>query len=358
MNAKLRGWVGRFLKAEAYATAGDPGPVVLRRLNNAEYTYTLRDLTGVPLNPAREFPADGAAGEGFTNTGNALVMSPALLGKYLDAAKDVASHAVLLRDGVRFSTHTTRRDWTDEALHEIRALYARFADADGKLPLSKYLAATLEERGALADGSKSLASVAEARHLNARYLTFLWTVLNDQQPSPVLDSLRVRWRGEAGRRRRARQRNRAMATGALEISKRRPHETVGRARQSGVDPPGRPLQIPRNGHRRRRHRNARDQRRGRWPRTRRRRLANPRLVAAGRPDLPLRDVREHLRDALVRRDLVFQTAAHGLDAVAAAIDGQSDRAALAETYDVDPEILKSWLDYLGVGRVQPFSSIC
>ncbi len=165
-RAKLRGWVGRFLKAEAYATAGDPGPVVLRRLNNAEYTYTLRDLTGVPLNPAREFPADGAAGEGFTNTGNALVMSPALLGKYLDAAKDVASHAVLLRDGVRFSTHTTRRDWTDEALHEIRALYARFADADGKLPLSKYLAATLEERGALADGSKSLASVAEARHLN------------------------------------------------------------------------------------------------------------------------------------------------------------------------------------------------
>ena len=34
-----------------------------------------------PLDPAREFPADGAAGEGFTNTGNALVMSPALVTK-------------------------------------------------------------------------------------------------------------------------------------------------------------------------------------------------------------------------------------------------------------------------------------
>ena len=55
-------------------------PVVLRRLSNTEYTYTLRDLTGVAsLEPAREFPIDGAAGEGFTNTGNALVMSPALL---------------------------------------------------------------------------------------------------------------------------------------------------------------------------------------------------------------------------------------------------------------------------------------
>ncbi|MDP7276469.1 MAG: DUF1587 domain-containing protein, partial [Planctomycetaceae bacterium] len=61
----LRGWVERYLHAEALANAGDPGPVVLRRLNNAEYTYTVRDLTGVPLDPAREFPSEGAAGEGF-----------------------------------------------------------------------------------------------------------------------------------------------------------------------------------------------------------------------------------------------------------------------------------------------------
>ena len=95
--------------------AGDPGPVVLRRLSNAEYTFTMRDLTGLPtLDPAREFPVDGAAGEGFTNTGQALVMSPALITKYLDAAKEIASHAVLLPDGIRFSSKTTRRDWTEE----------------------------------------------------------------------------------------------------------------------------------------------------------------------------------------------------------------------------------------------------
>jgi hypothetical protein len=84
---RLRDWVGRFLKAEAKRRAGDPGPVVLRRLSNAQYTFVLRDLTGVgSLDPAREFPVDGAAGEGFTNTGSGLVMSPALLAKYLDAA--------------------------------------------------------------------------------------------------------------------------------------------------------------------------------------------------------------------------------------------------------------------------------
>ena len=63
---QLRGWVERYLHAEAHASAGDPGPVVLRRLSNAQYTYTVRDLTGLgDLAPAREFPADGAAGEGF-----------------------------------------------------------------------------------------------------------------------------------------------------------------------------------------------------------------------------------------------------------------------------------------------------
>ena len=98
---QLVGWVRTTLHEIALASAGDPGPVVLRRLSNREYTYTLRDLTGiVSLDPAREFPVDGAAGEGFTNVGSALVMSPALLTKYLDAAKEVAQHAVMLPDGV------------------------------------------------------------------------------------------------------------------------------------------------------------------------------------------------------------------------------------------------------------------
>src|SRR5439155_9986478 len=110
---------------------GDPGPVVLRRLSNAQYTYTIRDLTGVDLNPAREFPADSAAGEGFTSTGSALVMSPALLSKYLEAGKEVTRHAVLLPDGIRFSPSTTRSDWTNEALARIRALYREHADSGG-----------------------------------------------------------------------------------------------------------------------------------------------------------------------------------------------------------------------------------
>ena len=212
----LRAWVERYLHAEALANAGDPGPVVLRRLNNAEYTYTIRDLTRVALDPVREFPADNAAGEGFTNTGDALVMSPALSRKYFDAGKKIARHLVLLPDGFRFSPHATRRGWTDEILAEIRKFYAQFANSvdlgtglavgyinghvdtrlgkAGRLPLEKYFAALLAERDALTRGGKTIGAVARARGLNGRYLGKLWSSLSGSDPSLLLDALRARWR--------------------------------------------------------------------------------------------------------------------------------------------------------------------
>ncbi len=80
---KILLFLKRILREEAEKFSGDPGPVVLRRLNNAEYTNSIRDLTGITtLDPAKEFPVDGAAGEGFTNAGNALSMTPAMLTKY------------------------------------------------------------------------------------------------------------------------------------------------------------------------------------------------------------------------------------------------------------------------------------
>ena len=165
-------WIKTALDAAAQARAGDPGPVVLRRLSNAEYTYTIRDLTGVgSLDPAKEFPTDSASGEGFMNVGNSLVMSPSLVTKYLDAAKDIAAHAMLLPDGIAFSPSTSQRDWTEEKMAAIRAFYAQFTEKGGGsavnlqgikfdtkdggiLPLEKYLAATLMERGAIKSKKK------------------------------------------------------------------------------------------------------------------------------------------------------------------------------------------------------------
>ncbi|MDP7206524.1 MAG: DUF1587 domain-containing protein, partial [Pirellulaceae bacterium] len=206
-------WVREMLDAEARARAGDPGPIVLRRLNNAEYNYTIRDLTGVPtLSPTREFPVDGAAGEGFTNAGSAQVMSPALVSKYLDAGKDVADHAVLVPGGIHFSPWTSRRDQTDTLITRIRDFYRPFgSDSEGgdvprsgnpgdpvegaRFSVAPYLSALLQERKGLEEGSVSLVQLAEKHDLNGRYLATLYEQLtvSPDIPSPVLDQLRARW---------------------------------------------------------------------------------------------------------------------------------------------------------------------
>lgn len=198
---QLTDWVRGTLDQIALANAGDPGPVVLRRLSNMEYTYTLRDLTGIEsLDPAREFPVDGAAGEGFTNAGAALVMSPALLTKYLDAAKEIANHAVFTPHGMRWSASTSAQDWTDEALARIRAIYAKHTTTgqsaqtvaqgikletgtgSGRLPLAKYLDALQGHRSA--DG------------LSPKYLHILREALTSTKPSVLLDPLRAKFRSK------------------------------------------------------------------------------------------------------------------------------------------------------------------
>lgn len=191
---QLVAWVRGFLDAEAKARTGDPGHVPLRRLSNAEYDNSIRDLTGVDLRPAREFPADGAAGEGFTNAAEALTdISPALLTKYLNSAKDIADHAVLLPDGFRFSPSKTRRDWTDEGTAALRAFYATVAPPDGKLPVQPYLLATVRHRDALAAGKFD--EVAAKEKLNTKYLRTLFAALTDKTPSQPLDTIRAKWRG-------------------------------------------------------------------------------------------------------------------------------------------------------------------
>ncbi|MEQ9407641.1 MAG: DUF1592 domain-containing protein [Fuerstiella sp.] len=210
---QVQQWVHGYLADEAKAHAGDPGEVVLRRLSNAEYTYTIRDLTGLSqIDPAREFPVDGAAGEGFTNTGSGLVMSPSLVQKYLTAARQLAEHAALFPDGIRFSEHTSRRDLTDQLLADIQQFYRRFTEdgggtainlqgiqfdtnQGGLLPVKKYLAATLEERNALSGGQKTVQQVADERMLNRRYLQTLWTALtaSDSGASLLMQMLRRRW---------------------------------------------------------------------------------------------------------------------------------------------------------------------
>lgn len=82
-------WIEQRLRKFDCGNAARPGRVTLRRLNRTEYNNTIRDLTGLDLKPANDFPSDDV-GNGFDNIGDVLSLPPILLEKYLLAATHVA----------------------------------------------------------------------------------------------------------------------------------------------------------------------------------------------------------------------------------------------------------------------------
>jgi hypothetical protein len=73
----------------------DPGRVTIRRLNRAEYNNTIRDLVGLDLHPADDFPLDDVS-EGFDTLGDVLSLPPLLLDKVVDAADRILDHAMVV----------------------------------------------------------------------------------------------------------------------------------------------------------------------------------------------------------------------------------------------------------------------
>jgi mono/diheme cytochrome c family protein len=76
--------------AEADPNPGRPAP---HRLNRAEYSNAIRDLLAVDINPGSSLPIDDS-GHGFDNIGEVLTLSPALLEKYMSAARRVSRLAI------------------------------------------------------------------------------------------------------------------------------------------------------------------------------------------------------------------------------------------------------------------------
>ncbi len=187
-------WIDALRAREAHRHAGDPGPVMPRRLSNAEYDYTLRDLTDVDLHPTRTFPVDPANQAGFDNSAESLAMSPALVKKYLQAAREVSEHLVLQLDGFTFAPHpvvadTDRDKW---AVFRIVDFYRRqptdYAD---------YFEAAWrhEHRAELGHARSTLADAARETRVSLPYLERLWTVLH--QPDDTVGPLarvRAQWR--------------------------------------------------------------------------------------------------------------------------------------------------------------------
>ena len=77
----------------AAAATPNPGRVPVHRLNRAEYTNAIRDLLALEINGPTLLPAD-EVGHGFDNIAGNLTLSPALLERYMSAARRISRLAV------------------------------------------------------------------------------------------------------------------------------------------------------------------------------------------------------------------------------------------------------------------------
>jgi hypothetical protein len=162
--------------------------------SSAELDYTIRDLTGVDIRPAREFPVDPANEAGFDNSGESLAMSPALLKKYLAAARLVADHVILKPQGFVFAPHpvVTDTDRDKYCVQRIIDFYQRH-----KVDYAGYFLAAWKygQRDKLGRPTATLADFAAEAGLSAKYLAMIWSTLTQDGAGETgpLAAIRKRW---------------------------------------------------------------------------------------------------------------------------------------------------------------------
>ena len=200
-KAGITGWVQQSLDQLAEAKSGDPGPVTMRRLTNAEYDYTLRDLTGHDYSLAKEFQTDGGGGEGFTNTGDVLFMSPSAIDKYFAAARKLADFASIM-PGTGIVFHPQRiglRGPEQVKAQAQQGLYVWYQQKaaphlpkdDQPMREGDYMLACWKHQHT----KTPLDQLAKDMKLSIHFLSNWWNLVNSVEPkSRYLDLVRVPWR--------------------------------------------------------------------------------------------------------------------------------------------------------------------
>lgn len=96
-SARIARWIAAKVAEAESQSNSTGGRVVMRRLNRAEYTNTIRDLLGVTFlegdGPLKDLPSDGKIG-GFDKVGKALLLDPSLMDAYFRMARLIADEAI------------------------------------------------------------------------------------------------------------------------------------------------------------------------------------------------------------------------------------------------------------------------
>ncbi|MCA9215005.1 MAG: DUF1592 domain-containing protein, partial [Planctomycetales bacterium] len=173
---------------------GDPGHVLSRRLSNAEYDYSIRDLTGVDMRLTKTFPVDPANEAGFDNSGESLTMSPALMTKYLGAARHVVDHLVLTPRGIHFAPHPVATD-VDRDKYCVKRIVEFYQRQPTDYADYFYAAWSFKRLQSTDAAGVTLETVAQKHEVSPKYLKIVWQVLaQDQTNIGPLAQLQNMWR--------------------------------------------------------------------------------------------------------------------------------------------------------------------
>src|SRR5947209_13139137 len=143
------------------------------------FPYTTLFRSGVDIRPTKEFPVDPANEAGFDNSGESLAMSPALLNKYLQAARLVAEHLALTPDGFLFAPHpvVTESDRDKYCVKRIIDFYQRQSTNYADYFMAAW---RFQNRAALGKSDASLADFAAADGVSPKYLATIWSALSEE----------------------------------------------------------------------------------------------------------------------------------------------------------------------------------
>ena len=119
-------------------------------------------------------------------------MSPALLNKYLQAAREIANRMVLSPESLDFASHSmlVETDREKYAVQRIMNFYLR-----QPTKLSEYFEAAWQykHRAALGKRNATLATIAADAKVSPKYLPIVWQILNEQGAIGPVSKLQKMW---------------------------------------------------------------------------------------------------------------------------------------------------------------------
>ncbi|MGE0883269.1 MAG: DUF1592 domain-containing protein [Blastocatellales bacterium] len=203
-RAQAAAWIRTSLSDYAKKHDGDPGAVTIRRLTSGEYAYAIKDLTGLDLNVGIDSSSDSVGGEGFTNFGDVQFMQDANLERYLNAAKQVANHAVIGSGPLEFFTDPGKTGFEFSAVARIREIYAangiRTVSGEGGRPFglekygkALYTAWQFKHRAALGEANVALKDLAAREGIPPRFAEHVWQVMNKTGLGYPTSEIVARW---------------------------------------------------------------------------------------------------------------------------------------------------------------------